>query len=100
VKRRTFILGAVAAAVSAALPALPSDGYEYKTVSMGFTIAKEEVHGKGVYGAIGRRYADALAKSMSQTKERVIADVLSRAFEDSGEGARRSIGVEGSPDRI
>ena len=86
-KRRTFIKGAVAAAVSAALPALPSDGYEYKTVSMGFTLTKEEalayveeVHGKGVYGAIGRRYADALAKSMRQTREHVASNVLEQAF--------------------
>lgn len=81
-KRRTFIKGAVAAAVSAALPALPGDGYEYKTYKIAWTVTTEEVEGKGVYGAIGRRYADALAKSMSQTKERVGANVMTRAFGD------------------
>jgi hypothetical protein len=91
------------------MPAVLADGYEYKTYRMGWTYTKEEVEGKGVYGAIGRRYADALAKSMRQTaeefianKEHVASNVLERAFRlmDSGEGARRTVGVEGSPDRI
>ncbi|KKL53929.1 hypothetical protein LCGC14_2270490, partial [marine sediment metagenome] len=46
------------------------------------------------------RYAAALARSMMQTKERVIADTLGKMFPDSGEGARRSVGVEGSPGRV
>jgi hypothetical protein len=97
VNRRTFILGAVAAAVSAALPALPS--YEYKTYRMAFNFTRETV-GRNEYSEIGDRMAKALARSMMQTKERVIADTLNKMFPDSGEGARRSVGVEGSPDRI
>ncbi len=94
-KRRAFIkalVGGVATVaigmrVSRGMPELLADGYEYKTVSMGFTLTKEEalayaeeVHGKGVYGAIGRRYADALAKSMRQTREHVASNVLEQAF--------------------
>jgi hypothetical protein len=90
VKRRTFIKGAVAAAVSAALPALPSDGYQYTYQT--FKVASPA----------GTRYAAALARSMMQTREIVAANVFERAFADydSSEGARRSVGVEGSPDRI
>lgn len=98
-KRREFIKGAVAAAVSAALPALPSDGYQYTYQT--FKAADPP----------GTRYAAALARSMMQTREAVAANVFNRAFGDmvginelhygnSGEGARRSVGVEGSPDRI
>lgn len=87
-KRRAFIkalVGGVATVaigmrVSRGMPAALADGYEYKTISMGFSITQEEVEGKGVYGAIGRRYADALAKSMRQTREHVAANVLERAF--------------------
>ncbi len=104
-KRRTFIKGAVAAAVSAALPALPSDGYQYKTYSLGYAVKSE-------------RYAAALARSMAQTKEQVGAHIFDVAFDwkrypyegllrkhdqfvkDSSEGARRSVGGGGSPDRV
>lgn len=48
----------------------------------------------------GTRYAKALARSMMQTKERVIADTFTKMFPDSGEGARRAVGVGGSPDRV
>lgn len=59
----------------------------------------------------GTRYAAALARSMMQTREVVAANVFNRAFGDmvginelhygdSGEGARRSVGVGGSPDRV
>ena len=99
-KRRTFIKGAIAAAVSAALPA--GDGaveYTHKT----YALATE--------GMDGQRMAAALARSMMQTKEIVARNVLNRAFGDtvginelhygdSGEGARRSVGVGGSPDRV
>ncbi len=101
-KRRTFIKGAIAAAVSAALPGAANPylsanewqpmGYTYQT----FKVADPA----------GTRYAAALARSMAQTKERVAANVFSTVFdwklypEDSSEGARRSVGVEGSPDRI
>jgi len=109
VKRRAFIKGAVAAAVSAALPGSANPylsanewqpmGYTHKT----YALATE--------GMDGSRMAAALARSMMQTKEAVTANVFNRAFGDmvginelhygdSGEGARRSVGVEGSPDRI
>lgn len=103
-KRRTFILGAVAAAVSAALP-----GGKWETLAPGTWIVRED------FGDIGDRYARALARSMMQTREVVAANVLNNIFPEyeyrtfhtgtldeviSGEGARRSVGVEGSPDRI
>lgn len=104
-KRRAFIKGALAAAVSAALPALPSDGYQYTTHSIGWTITAEELENDG------SRMAAALAKSMMQTKEVVTANVFNKAFGDmvdlnklhygvSGEGARRSVGAGGSPGRV
>lgn len=67
-KRRTFIKGAVAAAVSAALPALPSDGYQYTYQT--FKVASPP----------GTRYAAALARSMMQTREVVAANVFDRVF--------------------
>ena len=111
-KRRTFIKGAVAAAVAAALPA--GDGvatYTHKTYAL------------ATPGMDGSRMAAALARSMMQTREVVAANVFNRAFGDtlemtlnydsveqcginkfhygvSGEGARRSVGGGGSPDRI
>ena len=67
-KRRTFIIGAVAAAGSAALPALPSDGYQYTYQT--FKVASPP----------GTRYAAALARSMRQTREVVAANVLNNIF--------------------
>lgn len=76
------------------------------------------------YAEEGQRMAAALAKSMMQTKEIITANVLNKAFSDdgtmvmidaktsrlstplnissmtSGEGARRSAGVGGSPGRF
>ena len=106
-KRRTFIKGAVAAAVAAALPA-----------TAGATEYTHQTYALATPGMDGQRMAAALARSMEQTKERVAAHVFNAAFDwkrypyegllrkhgqfvkDSGEGARRSVGVEGSPDRI
>lgn len=110
-KRRQFILGAVAAAVSAALPAkavLLHDAAHHDIIG-GFGLAPIKAEGASVaydyqtfklgYEGSGVRYASALAKSLMQTKEQVTADVLGRVF-DSGEGARRSVGGGGSPDRV
>ena len=123
-KRRAFILGAVAAAVSAALPA--GDGVALQCMEhprTGFGLAPLKAEGASIaydltednLEKISIRYANALAKSMTQTKERVAANVFSNIFPEyeyrtfhteafhelvSGEGARRSVGVEGSPDRI
>lgn len=75
------------------MPEVLADGYKYTTYSTGFA-------------GTGERYAAALARSMMQTREQVGAHVFNRAFDwkpypkDSSEGARRSVGVEGSPDRI
>lgn len=84
------------------MPEVLADGYKYTTYSTGFA-------------GTGERYAAALARSMMQTREVVAANVLNNIFPEyehrtfhterldeviSGEGARRSVGVEGSPDRI
>lgn len=130
-RRRQFILGAVAAAVSAALPA--SDGVALNSmahpvltedmIESGFGLAPLKVEGASIaydlneanLEKISIRYANALARSMMQTREHVAANVLNNIFPEyehrtfhtgtleelvSGEGARRSVGVEGSPDRI
>jgi len=97
-KRRVFIKGAVAAAVAAALPATSGAvEYTHQTFKLGTDS--------------GARYAAALARSMMQTREVVAANVFNRAFGDlvginelhygvSGEGARRVVGGEGSPDHV
>lgn len=110
-RRRQFILGAVSAAVSAALPA--SDGVALQCMEhprTGFGLAPLKAEGASVaydyqtfklgYEGSGVRYASALAKSMLETKEIVIANTFEKMFPDSGEGARRSVGGGGSPDRV
>ncbi len=79
---------AIGMRVSRGMPAALADGYEYTHQT--FKVAQPA----------GTRYAAALARSMMQTREAVAANVYGRAFTNSGEGARRSVGVEGSPDRI
>jgi hypothetical protein len=80
-KRRTFIKGGFAVAVSAALPA--GDGvvldstahpYNYTTHDMGFAISREALEES--YVDIGARMHAALARSMMQTKENVAARVF------------------------
>ncbi len=122
-RRRQFILGAVAAAVSTALPA--GDGISLQSMAhpVGFGLAPLKAEGASIaydlneanLEEIGIRYANALARSMGQTKERVAANVFSNIFPEyeyrtfhteafhelvSGEGARRSVGGGGSPDRV
>lgn len=104
--RRKFIKGAVSAAVAASIPggdgvALNSIAHPYLSANewqpMGYT---HKTYALATPGMDGQRMAAALARSMMQTKERVIADTFNKMFPDSSEGARRSVGVEGSPDRI
>lgn len=109
-RRRQFILGAVAAAVNAALPG--GDGVTLQSMahpSAGFGLAPLKAEGASIaydYQTFkiadpsGTRYAAALAKSMLETKEISIANTFERMFPDSGEGARRSVGGGGSPDRV
>lgn len=85
-KRRTFIQGAVAAAVSAAIPGT-GDGvslfsathpaYTYKTYETA------EYFGPSIVSMMepAQRMANALARSMMQTREQVMANVLNRAFD-------------------
>lgn len=68
-KRRTFIKGAVAAAVTAALPAT-GGAVEYTHKTYAFATP----------GMDGQRMAAALARSMMQTREVVAANVMNRAF--------------------
>ena len=104
--RRRFIKGAVAAAVAASLPGGTANPYlsANEWQPMGYT---HKTYALATEGMDGQRMAAALARSMMQTKERVIANTFDAMFGvnelhygDSGEGARRSVGVEGSPDRI
>ncbi len=96
-KRRTFIKGAVSVAVAASLSG--ADGielnsiahpihpdvvkYTHKTVRIGheWTFNGQPVTTMVPEGhEFTERMVEALARSMSQTKERVTADVLNRAF--------------------
>lgn len=83
--RRQFIRGAVAVAVSAALPGAE---YTYKTFRVGhdwtyngktITTFLPEGHELSV------RMTQALARSMMQTREIVTANVLNKAFGGSDE---------------
>lgn len=55
------------------------DRYTHVTYSLGFIITKELVE-DDLYNKVGQRKAQALARSMRQTKEIVAANVLNRAF--------------------
>jgi len=70
-KRRTFIKGAISAAVAASLPA---SEYTYKT----YKTATATIH--PIPHEMGERMARALAESMMQTKEAVTANVFNKAF--------------------
>lgn len=84
---------------------------------MGYT---HKTYALATPGMDGQRMAAALARSMMQTREVMAANVFNRAFGDtlemtlnydsveqaginefySSEGARRSVGGGGSPDRV
>lgn len=83
-KRRTFIKGAFAVGVSAAIPissvgdgvALDSSAhpYNYKTYQKGFVISRQLLEDS--YVDIGARMHAALAESLRQTKKNVAARVF------------------------
>lgn len=75
--RRQFIRGAVAVAVSAALPALE---YDFSPV--------HRVYGTNslvLPAEVARKMAEALARSMMQTREAVTANILNKAFGEASE---------------
>jgi hypothetical protein len=97
-RRRTFIKGAVAAAVAASIPGAANPylsanewqpaGYTYKT----FRTARQWTYeGRSVMTMVPEgheltnRMIEALCRSMAQTKERVAADIFNRAFGDPNE---------------
>ena len=57
--------------------------YQHETIALAFSIT-EEAEEDGQYGSIASRYAKALARSMSSTKEIKAANVLNNAFSGSG----------------
>ncbi len=75
---------AIGMRVSRGMPEVLADGYEYTTYGVARTIGRESfpatADGQAVFDAISSRYADALARSMMQTKEAVAANVLNRVF--------------------
>jgi len=80
-KRRTFIKGAVSAAVAASIPG--GDGVElycarHPVPAYSFTPDPDT----GIYLSEGTRMHMALARSMMQTKEIVAKNVLGRVFPD------------------
>lgn len=82
-KRRTFIKGAVAAAVAASIPG--GDGVELYSIAhpihpdvVKYTYETYAITNRPV--EMGARYAAALARSMTQTKEIVAANVFNKAF--------------------
>lgn len=92
--RRKFIQGLLGGVASVAIGMRMAQGaakltdelgkiYTWKEVKLGYTITSEHVD-EGLYGELSEKYAAALAKSMSQTKEAITADIFNRAFTASG----------------
>lgn len=78
-KRRTFIKGAVAAAVSAALPGGdPFYGTANSDINQLSYVHK--TYALATPGIDGQRMAAALARSIMQTREVVAANVFNSAF--------------------
>ena len=79
--RRAFIKGAVAVAVTAALPGGAANPYlsANEWQPMGYT---HKTYALATEGMNGQRMAAALARSMMQTREIVGANILNRAFGD------------------
>ena len=75
--RRSFLLGSMGAVALALAPKalLPAE----KPFPHGWVII-EETMDDPMYGDLGKRYAKALARSITQTKEIVARNVLDRAF--------------------
>ena len=78
--RRELLKGLLAGVATVAIasrlaPKFPVLG---RRVSLGYTITREEIE-PGLYGDLGQRYANALAKSMSETLDQTAYNVLSRA---------------------
>jgi hypothetical protein len=69
-----LLAGVATVAIASKLaPKFPK--FEHKTYSLGYTITEEEID-EGLYGEIGERYAKALAKSMLETREQVVSNVM------------------------
>lgn len=86
--RRSFLklfAGAVATvAISTRLAAPLPRRAEPKTVKLGYTITEEKME-DGLYeSGLARKYAEALARSMEQTKEHIAADIFQKAFGGGG----------------
>jgi hypothetical protein len=81
-KRRTFIKGAVSAAVAASIPS--GDGVELYSIAHPIhpDVVKytHKTYAIATEGMDGARMAAALARSMTQTKEIVSANVFNKAF--------------------
>lgn len=81
-KRRTFIKGAVSAAVAASLPG--ADGIELNSIAHPIhpdvALYTTKTYSIATEGMDGQRMANALAKSMMQTMEITSANVFNKAF--------------------
>ena len=109
--RRKFLRGAAAGIASVAIgmrlaPTTPELVTEYfrqkEAASLAYTIVEETID-EGYYGEVSQDLLRALARSITETKEQVAADVINRAFAGytpSGEGARRAVGGGQSPAAI
>lgn len=77
-KRRTFIRGAVAVAVSAAIPRIPGDGVALRSIEHPGWVTKVAEDEWLLHD--GSKMARALARSMMQTREIVASNILNKAF--------------------
>ena len=79
--RRELLKGLLAGVASVAIASKLAPSFpvlDKRVFSLGYTITKEEIE-PGLYGDLGKRYANALAKSMSETLDQTAYNVLSRA---------------------
>jgi len=83
--RRDVLKGMIAAGTVVLLPAPPVPapplGFRYvdERLQMEYLITREDIE-DGLYGEISEKYAKALAKSMTETKEIVTYNTLTRTF--------------------
>lgn len=82
--RRNFLLSSMGAAALAMVPVLAVDkpgSFAWRTYQIAYTITSEEMYGP-LSGDFEERMAQALARSMQQTKELLDSHVLGRVFPD------------------
>jgi len=82
--RRQFLKSAIAVAVSAAIPGSEYTYRTYSTAQLWYEESAQltEENLEILCRKLSQRYAQALARSMMQTREAIAANVLTKAFSE------------------